>query len=109
MLSLKYDQSVRKPLFLCIFSRISCLCRGICLIIPLSQTFPTPPPVRTILAVSVFMAVPCICRAARLIVAHNPEYRYKYARFIKWKPLLIMWSLVAITVVMESALVRHVM
>lgn len=44
-----------------------------------------------------------------MIVAHNPEYRHKFARFIKRKPLTAMWAMAAIAVVTETALVQHFM
>lgn len=58
---------------------------------------------------SVFMAAPYILRAVRLIVAHSPEYRYKFARFIRWKPLTILWTSWAMIAAMETALVWHFM
>lgn len=55
------------------------------------------------------MATPYFIRAARLIVAHNPEYRYKFARFVKWKPLAVIWTAWAGIVATETAVVRHYM
>lgn len=56
---------------------------------------------------SVFLATPYLGRAARLVVAYNQEYRYKFARYVKWKPLMALWIGVAVIVATETALVQN--
>lgn len=53
------------------------------------------------------MATPYLARAVRLVVTHNQEYRYKFARYVKWTPVVASWIVIAIVVATETAVVQH--
>lgn len=36
--------------------------------------------------------IPFFIRMVRLVVAYNQAYRFKYARFVKWTPLVRVWA-----------------
>lgn len=61
----------------------------------LSQTLVTPcfslARLARSLAALAFAATPYLIRAIRVVVAYNRGARGRYARFVKWKPLMGVW------------------
>lgn len=38
-----------------------------------------------------FCFLPTVIRAARVAVAFNKGYHNNYVRFVRWKPMIILW------------------